>query len=287
MHDETWLFTFLTSFINNATAQNFFAVILLWIQTILINNTCIEHKLSRENTLFPGLFYALMISFTPAGLSLHSLLLANTFLILGLINVIHSSKHVDLRHFLFNAGFFLTLAMFIYPAYLFFIGIGLFGFYTLKTLKPIGNLQFFTGIITGLILVSGTQYLIEGSWMTGVNFSPFWQVAPQAMPDLTSWIFITIYAFILFSTIGFYPDLISKKNIQSRKKIELIYVVQLSTLLSAVFFFQGNLLEIMVLGFPLGTLIGLRLSELKSPVFAEVIHLILLSGLFINHYLSV
>ena len=213
------------------------------------------------------------------------MLLANTFLIIGFINIFDSSKQVDLRNFLFNAGFFLTLALFIYPAYLFFVAIGLFGFYNLKSLKPIGNLQFLSGIITCLILVSGMQYLIEDRWMTEVNFSPFWQVGPKAMPDFTTWIFITMYAFVLIATIGFYPDLIAKKNIQNRKKIELVYVMQLSTLVSAVFFFQGNLLQVMVLAFPLGTLMGLRLSELKSPIFAEVIHLILLSGLFIIQYL--
>lgn len=284
--EETWLYSWVSSWIPSGFVQNIFAVFIIWIQAILINNMCIEHKLSRENTLFPGLFYALLISFIPESLALHPILLANTFLIAGFANIIHSAKQVDIRHFLFNAGFFLILAVMFYPSYILFILIGLFGFYSIKSLKPMENLQFITGILSGIILVLGLQFLIYNSWEFHLFFSPVWKTGITALSTLPAWIFIIMMVLVLIASIGFYPDLISKKNIQTRKKIELIYLIQISMLISVVFFFHGQILEVLLVAFPVGMLTGLRLSEIRSHVFAEVVHLILLTGLLLNHYLS-
>jgi hypothetical protein len=275
-----------SSVISADTVQNLTAVILLWIQAVLINNVCIEHKLSRDNSLFPGLFYVIFISYIPESLTLHPVLLANTFLIAGFVNIIQSSKHVDIRHYLFNGGLFLTLSMLIFPSYVLFIAVGLFGFYNMKSLKTAGNIQFITGILTSLFLIFGLQYLTEGKWDFQFFYSPVWQSALSILPDARSWTFIIVFAVSLLASLWFYPELITKKNIQSRKKIEIFYLIQLSVFLSTIFFFHNTPLELMTVAFPVGTLVGLRLSEIKSPLIVEIIHLVLIGGLLYNHYTS-
>jgi hypothetical protein len=243
-----------------------------------------EHKLGRENSLFPGLFYILLMTLLPEGLSLHALLLANTFLILGFNNIIDSTKHVDIRHFLFNSGFFLTIAAFIYQPYLLLLIIGLISYYNIKSLKPMGNIQYITGILTAFVLFFGVQYLITGNFEYQINF----QFISKDIFTVPASVNLVIFGVINLAFVGFvlsqYNLISIKKNIQTRKKIELGYVLMFSMLILTLLFFHQKPIEMLTLAFPLGTLTGLRLAEFKSVVWAEMTHLFLLIGLLLIHY---
>jgi len=69
--------------ISDALIQNIVANLLIFVHVLLINYICIKHKLSREITLFSGLFYVLFVSLLPDNMVLSNALIANTFIIIA------------------------------------------------------------------------------------------------------------------------------------------------------------------------------------------------------------
>ncbi|MBK8620606.1 MAG: hypothetical protein IPN79_02320 [Saprospiraceae bacterium] len=262
------------------------SILLIWIHALLINNLVNNHKLSRENSVLPGLWYALLISLAPASTSLNPIIIANTFLILGFVNVIESTKQVDIRHNLFNAGLFFTTASFIYTPYIMMLIPGLIGFYIFKSLKPSGNLQFITGIITSVLLIFGTYYISTGQIHPGIYLRFIDPALLFQMPEYSVFVFFGLYLLAIAYTLFYYPDLIFKKNIQTRKKIEIPYLISLFTALIVVLFFSNQTSQIVILAFPLGTLVGIQTAENKSILSSEIFHLVFLGGLIYIQLLS-
>lgn len=284
--ETTWLFQQISSLIPNSFFVNVLTIILMWIQAVLINNVVNNHKLSRENSVLPGLWYVLIFSLVPATASFHPLLLANTFLILGFVNVIESTKQVDIRHYLFNAGLFFTIAAFVYTPYIVMLLPGFLGFYVFKSLKPSGNLQFIVGILTGFILIFGSYYIITGQIHAGIYLHFLKPDQLFIMPEISVLVFFGLYLFGLAYSLFYYPELIFKKNIQTRKKIETAYLVTLFTAVTVILFFDNQIGQIAILAFPLGTLIGIQTAENKSILFSEILHLIFVGGLIYIQFLS-
>ncbi|MFZ1703513.1 MAG: DUF6427 family protein [Saprospiraceae bacterium] len=282
--ERSWLFQHIQFTMPSSWLQNFIAIILLWLHSILINNIVNSNKLSKETGLLSGLFYVLLMSMSSEGLSLHPILLANTFLLLGIHNIMESSKEVDIRHLLFNTGLFLSLAAFIYPPYFVIVVLGLLGFNTVKSFKAIGLIQYIIGIISSFIIILGIQYLIQGviSFQLPVSIIDHRVWSNSLTPNTL--IFVLSFVFCLLFMLIQYPGIISKKNIQTRKKIELFYLLILFSIIVKLIFFYNQSLELTILALPVGLLLGIWAAENKSVVFAEIIHLMLLVCLFILHY---
>ncbi len=280
----SWLHQNILNFFPSILLQNIIAIIVLWIQSIFINTIASTHKLGRETTLFAGLFYVLLISLSKESLALSPVLSANLFLIIGIFNIVESTKQVDIRHYLFNSGFFLTIAGLIYPPYLFTILFGFIGFYAMKPLKSFGNIQYLAGVSASYILVFGIQYLVSGTIQH--NFA-FQFIQLSFLKNIISQqlvILISVYIVILIFVFLQYTDLMSKKSILTRKKIELFYVLMLFYGIAALLFYNNDSMDMFMMALPLGTLFGLRISEFKSVTTSEIIHLLLLACLIFIQY---
>lgn len=284
--ETTWLFQQILKLAPNSFLIHLLSVLLIWIQAILINNLVNSHKLSKENSVLPGLWFALLISLIPPTASLNPIIIANTFLILGFVNIIESTKQVDIRHNLFNAGLFFTIASFIYTPYTLMLLPGFIGFYIFKSLKPSGNLQLLTGVVTAVLLIFGSYYISTGQIHSGVYLRFIHPGQLFQMPEYSIFVFSGLYLLALAYSLFCYPDLIFKKNIQTRKKIEITYLISLFTALTVIMFFDNHIGQIVILAFPLGILIGIRTAENKSILLSEIFHLIFLGGLIYIQLLS-
>src|SRR5690606_1475390 len=223
-----------------------------------------NHKLSKESTLFPGLMFALFMSILPESLFLHPVLLSYLFILAGLSNVVEAGKQIDIRHLVFNAGLFFTLSIFVMPQNLYMVILGIIGFYSIKSLKTMENIQYIVGIITGIIIMFSLQYLLYDS----IEVPEFFQIiqrevftSPVSDTALLALILFSLFLlFVLFQ----YPNIISKKNIQVRKKIELFYVLLFFLLLTWLTLHLDKPDYLMYLGLPLGTLTGIWMADNKS-----------------------
>jgi hypothetical protein len=280
----SWLYQYILSFFPSLVLQNIFAVIVLWVQSILINTMVSTHKLGRETTLFAGLFYVLFFSLSKESLALSPILLSNLFLILGIYNIVELTKHVDIRHHLFNSGLFITISALIYPPYLLIVILGVIGFHTMKSLKSYGNIQYLTGVLSALILIFGFQYVTNGVlehsfYFQLIKFDFLKNVIPLPLKIL-----ISLYVLFIIIVLFQYSDLMSKKSIQTRKKIELFYLLLVFFGFSAIIFYKNDPTDIYTIALPLGVLFGIRLSELKSITISEIVHLFLLICLIFIQY---
>lgn len=281
----TWFYYSISSLFSSPIWGNSIGILILWLQSVLINNLVNYHKLSRENTLFPGLMYVLFVSILPDTLYLNPVTITYLFVISGISNIVQAGKQIDIRHHVFNAGMFFTLSAFISAENLYFAIFGILGFYNLKTLKWRENLQYMIGILTAFIFVFSLQYLFGQPLEFPVVFS--WLHLTSLTGGLTNTVLcgVICYVLILFFVFIQYPRITEKKNIQTRKKIELFYFFMFFLLLSFLSLKMDEPSDLIYLALPLGALTGIWMADQKSMLINELIHLLALGSLLVSQYL--
>ena len=281
----TWVYQSITSIFSSPVSSNIVSIIVLWLQSILINNIVNNHKLSKENTLFPGLMYVIFISILPGTLYLNPVIITYLLVISGLFNVVEAGKQIDIRSHVFNAGLFFALSAFISSENLYFIIFGIVGFYSLKTLKLKQNLQYTIGVLSAFIFLFSLQYLLNQPPDFQVIFS--WTHLTNLTNALPTPVVVTLICYLIILIFVFiqYPNITEKKNIQTRKKIELFYLFMFFLLVSFLSLKMDNTSDLLYLALPFGTLTGIWMADQKTILMSEFIHFFALGSLLISHYL--
>lgn len=282
---ESWLMSNINNWIPSSFWQGMIGILVLWVESILVNNIVNSHKLSRESTLFPGLMFVLFMSILPESLYLHPVLVSTLFILAAMNNVVEAGKQIDIRHLVFNAGFFFMISIFIMPQNLYMIILGLAGFYSIKSLKFLDNIRYLVGIITAMIILFSWQFLLSQQ----IEFNSFFQLIQKEVftTSITAVYLAVVIVFTLFLLFIFiqYPSIISKKNIQVRKKIELFYVLLFFLLLTWLTLHVDQPSFIIYLGLPLGALTGIWMADNRSVLVNELIHLMVLAVLIVSQYI--
>ena len=136
-------------------------LVLLFIESILINNIVTENDIVNRSSLLPGFLYVLLMSFLPELQTLHPVLIANFFLII-LLNIIYKlfGQKVPLKQ-LYNLGLILGIASFFYfPIYIFIFYI-LIALFVLRTLSGRELVIPFVGLITPYFFLVVWYYVFE------------------------------------------------------------------------------------------------------------------------------
>ncbi len=110
------LFSYLPPIVNVITA-----LLLLLLQSYILNFALVGNKIIPGNTFLPVLLYSVLMSYDPALLRLHPVLIANLLLIMALriILKIYNEKEPYLQ--IFNAGLFISVASLFYLPSLIFL----------------------------------------------------------------------------------------------------------------------------------------------------------------------
>jgi hypothetical protein len=110
------LFSHLPPIVNVITA-----LLLLLLQSYILNFTLVGNKIIPGNTFLPVLLYSVLMSYDPSLLRLHPVLIANLFLIMALriILKIYNEKEPYIQ--IFNAGLFISIASLFYLPSLIFL----------------------------------------------------------------------------------------------------------------------------------------------------------------------
>ena len=199
------------------------AIVLLMIQGFIVNGIAINHRLSNEVNLFPGLFYVLMACLIPDFLYLSPVLLANTFFLIALNELFVTYKNPACADRIFNAGFWVGVASLFYFPYLFFLFVLIIGHNILRAF----NFQELFMILIGMLM----PYLLTGLYFFWFNqLDVFWEHQFvrnigffSAGSGLHSWdgylkalLFMLLVGFVVFSNNAY----LIKKNIQVQKKMK-------------------------------------------------------------------
>lgn len=271
---------------SSAITQNIIANFLIFGQALIINNIFISNRLSKEITLFAGLLYIIFISLIVENTILSPVLIANTFIILAVLNVFKTYKLPVATAFIFNTGLLLALASLFYSPYFTFIVFGIIALLILRSFKLLEKTQFFIGFVIPYFLLFTYRYW-NGIPFVDLNFiKDIFFHWPDFNTDLKFLFYFSVFVLIaaVFISLLNYRNLTGKKSIQAQKKIDVVYFLMLFCLISFLIFISEGVFQLMTLAFPLSLLVGALISDSKNKLFNEILHIIVISLIFINQF---
>ncbi len=263
-----------------------FALLLLLFQAIQINRLVSLNRLTNENSLFPGVFYLLMSSTTLEFIPLHPQLMANTFVIIMMLDVFKQTRNVQLHLDMFNVGLSVGLASLFYFPYILFLIIGITGVIYLRTYKWVDTVRALLGVLVPYFLVGTVIFLFDhlsDLWFLHIRAS----VGLLDLNELISWkgyVLIGVYALIILVSVFMSRKYNTGLNIHVRKKITVLFIALIGAMVLATLVADTGITSLLFGVFPLSILMAAMFLELE-PQFAEILHFLLLTMALIFQYI--
>lgn len=261
----------------NMLWSNLLAFGLLLVHAILINMLVAHHRLGHELNLFPGLFYILVASMIPDYLVLSPFLLANTFLLIALMELFSTYKVPACADRIFNIGFWVGVASLFYFSYIIFVIWGLIALGILRAFRIKERLGLIIGAFipfflvgTYFFLVDRYDYFFQNQFLNNIGFLDF-----QVVLDTENIIKLMVLGGVLILVILSIGQYKSKQVIQVQKKIDILVWALLLAFFSLLIQSNITITHSLILSIPLGIFLALNFTEMKNQ-WAESIHLILL-----------
>lgn len=272
--------------ITNPLTQNICANVLIFIHALIINQIFIKHKFSKEITIFAGLFYILYSSLITDNNLLSNVLIANTFIILSVKYILDTYKTTQSVAFIFNAGFLIGFSTLFYSPYFAFIPFGIIALIQLRSFKIKEKLQFLIGVFVPYFILFTYRYWEDIDFVDLDFVKDMFFRLPSLKLDgyIVFYASVAIILLCVLMTLFNYGNYISKKSIQSQKKIDIVYWVMLFCLISYLIFNSIDTSHLITLAFPLSILIGISVSDSKNKLFFELFHILIVSLIFINQF---
>ena len=252
---------------------SFFAVLLIFFQANLINYFVNSNKINNKNTLLAGMLFSAGCCLIPQFSQLHPSMIANTFLLLMLIELTKVYKTYKPIKAMFMAGFYCGLSFLAVPH---FIILTLFIIQALLILRDL-NLREFLQSIVGMItpILLATVIALN---RTEESFFYFFKPSMK-LPSfdhqygINTWIGLGALALILFYIIFNQNNLRKKKSVKTQKVVTLLFFLILYTL--PMMFFTSALYaqHLTTLVIPLSILFTMLLFVTKKLLIAELLHL--------------
>ena len=270
-----WIFG---SIDENGAFAIFVSILLVYLQALLLNRLVIRNRLTNELTLFPGLFYILLVSFFPEYNGLSAPLIANTFVIMAFGYLMQTHKTKRVASLIFTAGIWFAVAFLFYFGYAFMFLVGILGLSMLRTVKAKQWIQFILGYLTPILILGMLDYLIHDN--VSDVYSHFTKqfgfmdiIIPIGLPLILQLVFFGILVII---TLVNFPSFTLKKNIHVQKKVNMMYTFlflsPLVLLIQAGVYFEEWTVLCLVLAF----FLALLFVRSRQLLILEVIHFAML-----------
>jgi hypothetical protein len=213
-------------------------------------------------------------------------LVANTFMLLALKNILDTLKNNQATSYIFTSGFMIGVASLFYSPYFTFIVFGVISLLQLRSFKILEKLQFFIGIFIPYYFLFAYRYwndipFVELNFIKNIFFR--WPAL-----NVNSLLILYVSAIVLIISVVFsivnYGNITSKKAVQTQKKIDIIYWFMLFCLLSFLIFSTENTSHLITLAIPLAILTSIAASESKNRIFYELLHIFLIALIFIGQF---
>ncbi|MDG1434871.1 MAG: DUF6427 family protein [Saprospiraceae bacterium] len=262
------------------------SLILVLLQAILLNVLSAQYKVSKEVTMFPGLFYILLMSTLPNFLHLSPVLIGNTFLILALSSLFNTYKKTSVSDSIFNVGFWIGIASLFYFSNFVFLFLGIFGLSTLRNIRINEILMIFIGMMVPLFL-TGTIFYLSNDLNNYLQITFFTEFSFWNFEWEEHWSnYVPIFLFgtlvlTVFLSVNIY---FRKQSIRSQNNIQVLYYFIIVSILT-VFFQRGIQLEqLLLLAIPLSLMLPLNFLAFRKKETGSGIHLIWLIGILFLQY---
>lgn len=266
-----WLFSGLDS---DGGLALLLSIVIVYLQALMLNRLIIRNLITQELTLFPGLFYILLVSFFPEYNGLSAPLLANTFVILALDRLLSTHKNTGNASRIFTAGFWFSVAFLFYFGYIVLFLCGILGLSMLRTVRARQGLQFLIGFLAPLSIVGMLDYLIHSDIKDfQMHFSG--QIGFLDIGIPIGWpLYLqgALFGFLVILALFNYASFTLKKNINVQKKVNLMYMWLF--LLFGIVMVQSGIFyeEWTVLSLPLACFVAMLFARSQQWLILEIVH---------------
>lgn len=256
-------------------ALEIFIIALLVFQAFLINIMVQEHRITREVTLFPGLFYLLVVNSVPAFFQATGPLIANTFIIYALWQMMAIYRKPACADSIFNIGLAIGVGSLFYMSIVSLLIWGLLGLATLRAFKLKEFLILLAGMVTPYVLVftwlfwtDQTGELMQNHLANHLGFNGI----PYVQTLMDYW--VNILMIILVLTVLLSGRIyMMKQNIPIQKKISIVQWSLFFLIISFLIQLNFEWEHWIIAGVPFGIFISMNFFNLKKSV-AESLHMV-------------
>ncbi len=283
--DSQWYLSFASIF-GTPLLKSIFVAVLIFFQAILVNRVIVSNRLSRESALMGALMYVVLTSLISENNMLCPALLANTFVIFALGEVMRFYKESNATAIIFNTGFSLAMASIFYHPYLTLVLFGLISLLILRSFKLKEVTQYFSGFLVVYFFLFVHRFwfdipVIFFEWIKGI----FLRVPTLDLSrPIIFYISIGITFLIVLYCLFLYGILTYKKAVQTQKRIDLVYWLMLFCGVSMLIFSTVAYTHLLTLAVPASILIGIMLSDTKLKIWPELVHFTLLALIIFGQF---
>jgi hypothetical protein len=266
----------------NSFTSSLLAVLLVTVQTIMINSIADQFRLMEPRSWLPGAAFALITALLPSFLYISATLVASFFVVWSLRFLFYSYKSSKSPLYVFDialciggGSLFYPRAMLIIPAL--FIAVGI-----MRSWGAREYLVFLTGLILPLLLGwtwyfwydRGGEFFQRHvsdvfNWpqmVTGLDISGEW-------PGLT--VIALLFLFFVFNIFSYMRG----KSILVQKSVTVMFWLLVFGGLHIFFCTDWQWNRFLLVSAPAGLLLAYSYEDMK-PLYAEILHLIILTAVF-------
>lgn len=288
LSEGTFLFNALAQYIPapGSIANYMMAAFIALCQAVLLNIMVSRYRLTEEITLFPGVFYLLLMGFNTTFWVVNPLLIANFFMLFAIVELVATYKEYSSADRIFNMGLFIGLASLCYFSYIVFLIFAWVGISIVRAIHWKERIILFLGFLSPYFLVSTYQY-----WNN--NLHTFWQNEILANfkffnfgvnRGIEEYITAGLIALFIVIAVFSYKLYTYKKKIKIQKIIDLLYWAIAVSGLSLLFQVQINVQHFQILLPILAIFVSINFVKM-SKQWSSLLHLLLVVGTLIWHYI--
>lgn len=252
------------------------SVLLVVLQAMTVSFLVRDNRLDTEFNLLPGLVFCLLSGMIPEFLGALPVMAGSFFVLLALWDLIRVYRQPVVTGLIFNAGFWIAVASLFYFSYAVFLFWALAGFSYLRFFNLRDLLALLMGFIVPYLLLGTVLFwldelpvFLQTQFTENISLLNFQQVASTGMTYAKLALFGVLVVLALLST-GFY---LFKKNMQTQKKIGLLFIMLLFSGLAILFQRQTGLVNLYLTVIPLSIFFSLNFTGMPRQ-WGEVIHLL-------------
>lgn len=265
------------NFSENQAGYKLVSILMIFYQFVLINRLSTQNNLSYGNSLFPGIFYVLVLSLIPDLHPMSTILVGNTFLILAITHLFQTIHRNQRSKRLFNSGFFAALAVFSDLNFIYLVPFLIVAANTIILVRPRDIFLYILGFLVPL-------YFLSAYWiLQDVFLSAFQEILNSLVLFRYEFVYQS-YGIIKASLIGVFvlgllaviQTVVTRTNIFVRNKLTFLYYLMVYSALIFGLCFRVHLEELQLILLPVGFLLGLYVLNIRKIPVAESIHLLIL-----------
>lgn len=276
----------INNLLTNSRLLSFIALGFVLAQAFLLNKIVNQNDIISKTTFLPALLYTLLMSYHPAGLTIHPSLIANTFIILIINNLFVSNDNPDHYPSILSIGFYLSIASLFWFPVVFIIPLLIISIFIISA-KPFREfIIFLSGIILPYYFLAFSYFMsndlrdISHSYVQVFwNFFDFaFQISPFEYAALG--LFAIVFLLSMVKVFGVLFEMV----IATRRKL-LFLIFLLAGLTIGVGFSSNPIVDGLMIIFPVCTIIVSKyFSLLRKRWTAEFLLSLLLLLIILSKF---